>query len=169
MAQSQERSDGRVVCEKCGDSFDPRGISAHKSACDGDGDTEPEVTEGARDTTDAIPEEEWWESHAEILADLAGVAKSQDGEAMANRLAQSWAKRAEMDKRDAYRRVFGACPVEGCENGKNGFATRTCAKHEGEYAGDDGGESPDGDEITVTINGDEVTGTPEDIRALKGL
>lgn len=166
MAQSQERSDGRIVCEKCGDDFDPRGISAHKAACDGNTPDESGGSEGARDTTGAIPEEEWWVTHAEILAEGFGVEKSQDGEAMANRLAQTWAKRAEMDKRDAYRAVFGACPVEGCENGKNGFATRTCAKHEGEYAGDDGGESPEGETMTVTIDGREVTGPKEDILAL---
>jgi hypothetical protein len=169
MAQSQERSDdGRIVCEKCGDAFDPRGISAHKSACDADPNQKSDDTEGARDNTGAIPGQDWWESHAEMLAELGGL-KPQDGRTMADVAAQTWAKRAEMDKREAYVELFDICPVEGCENGKNGFTADTCATHTGEYTGDDGGESQDGETITVTINGDEVTGTPEDIRQLKGL
>jgi hypothetical protein len=125
-------------------------------------------TEGARDNTGAIPEEEWWESHAEILAEIGGL-KPQEGRTMADVAAQTWAKRAEMDKREAMRELFGICPEEGCERGINGFHADGCNKHPQDNAGDDGGESQDGETITVTINGDEVTGTPEDIRALKGL
>jgi hypothetical protein len=126
-------------------------------------------TEGARDNNGrAIPEQEWWESHAEMLKELGGL-KPQEGRGMADVAAQTWAKRAEMDKREAMRELFGICPAEGCERGKNGFHADGCNKHPQDNAGDDGGESQDDDEITVTINGDEVTGTPEDIRQLKGL
>lgn len=125
----------------------------------------PSAESGADNAGD-IPEEGWWESHAEILATLGGV-KTKDGEPTATDLAMAWANRAEMSKSDAMAAVFGRCPE--CDRGINGFDSEGCNEHDEQLrTGDNTGEAGD-DEITVTIDGSEVTGTPEDIRALKGL
>jgi hypothetical protein len=64
---------------------------------------------------------------------------------------------------EAYTAAFGPC--EKCGDGSAGFNTEYCKSCEPED-NDESEESGDGDTMTVTINGQEVTGTPAEVKAL---
>lgn len=67
---------------------------------------------------------------------------------------------------DGYTMAFGKCGVSDCERGCNGFTADTCDQHDKSDIGGSGSSSGDGDTMTVTIDGKEVSGDKETIKAL---
>jgi hypothetical protein len=133
MTPKQSGSGGadeaRSVCEYCGGEFDPRGLPAHERSCDAAG-------EGADDAgdSDGLPfpvSESFYREHSGWL----GVAaKAPEHDRDASGVAKAVVRRHDADKREAFVAIFGPCPAQDCENGKNGFDADGCAQHP------DGGE-----------------------------
>lgn len=126
---SSGAGEARSACKYCGEEFDPRGLPAHERSCDAEG-----AKAGDAGDSEGLPfptEEAFYREHSGWL----GVAaKAPEHDRDASGVAKAVVRRHDADKREAFREIFGRCPAEGCENGKNGFDADGCAQHP------DGGE-----------------------------
>lgn len=136
-------ADGEVLACKhgCGRSFGNAGAKArHEQACDGPGDSAALKADDIEigEIADLLPDLR--------EADLRATCEAHDHTpADSDTLAEAAAKaliRAKSGGKGAYATVFGTCDADGCEYGRNGWATRACKAHEGTLANGEP-ETPD--------------------------
>lgn len=69
--------------------------------------------------------------------------------------------RAKSGGREAYATVFGECPVDGCEYGRNGLHATACKRHEGEREAETGSSEPETSENDTSEPSPEQEGADE--------
>lgn len=128
--------------------------------------------EGADSSTEeshAIPtEEKFYEDHTTFLSTLMGTEEAWDGKSLKTTVAvQAIRKHSQSasEKAELYGEMFGICPVDGCQQGQNGFEADYCSDHQDEYPDEDDSSDDEGS-MTVVIDGKEVSGDKETIQAL---
>lgn len=123
------------------------------------------VVNDGDESDDAPTLEALFRANTGFMASLVGVDDAWQGKTRETTVAATAIRQVADDgdeKKALYRRVFGTCDIDGCDNGCNGFEPNTC--HDCDR--DESDESDDGDTMTVTIDGREVTGDKETVLEL---
>lgn len=163
MSQSDKANDG-VTCDKCGGEYkNERGLKVHQRSCTGGADT---PTDNGQ-IPDTLPtERDWYESNTDTLQVIQGTKGDDKNHTMTDKVAKQvigrFTSKYDMNTKDAYIALFGKC--DKCDNGAYGFDHSGCKQHMTDT--DETDDSTGEDTITVTIDGKEVSGDEETVKAL---
>jgi len=131
-------------------------------------DSEDTMTDETSNTADVTAEQA-----CEKLADILGenvdnYADKAELDGSRSDVVATAAIRKTSAGKSGYTGMFGACAVADCDRGCNTFTADTCDQHTADDLKSESPDESDGETLTVTIDGKEVTGDPETIKTLLG-